>query len=31
MSYKHRFMYIGLGGTGLKVGTELEQLLRRQI
>lgn len=24
-------MYIGLGGTGLKVGTELEQLLRRQI
>ena len=31
MSFKHRFMYIGLGGTGLKVGEELEQLLRRQI
>jgi hypothetical protein len=31
MSYKHRFMFIGLGGTGLKVGKELEQLLRRQI
>ena len=31
MSYKHRFMFIGLGGTGLKVGRELEQLLRRQI
>jgi hypothetical protein len=31
MSFSTRFLYVGLGGTGLKVGRELERLLREEM
>jgi hypothetical protein len=31
MSFSTRFLYVGIGGTGLKIGKELERLLREEM
>lgn len=31
MSFATRFIYVGLGGTGLKIGRQFEQLLREEV
>ena len=31
MSFSTRFVYIGIGGTGLKIGKAFERLLREEV